>query len=585
VHVHPGQSGGHADGGTGTVPAESASIATPRSLDVISQTPQRRWSDGAASQRSPLSDASITAAAAELAAARAAGLQARALWQTPSPASAAAVVTSVCSPHTELPRTLLPDAQAWNESKACDSLEQTVLSPAKRAVDPISQPQASLHGTTTADPLTGHSEPRSPADEELQLDLHLQDCSHAADAGRCSWPVAALSGSASNREEEPQALCTSAEQSATGPAAEAYPASRTGNGWHPPASSSQRLPSDFGEDPAEDVPLRVRFGGSRSRTPTPHPSDDGGPLVEAHSTAASESHEDGVPAPHATLLASSAVERGRLLVDNAPIQHADAAMATAGDAPSAHADSSRIQLDASAAMPAGSVPSAFAGSVAPEQRATHADAAKALPHQLDVQQPGRPLMRWAPHAPHAASADQDPAQAQGFQHPSSLLPRVMQDPVLRCGQQDDSVDPTAAVDLATPPLCGVQLPAVVVEIHTQPASPRHMETQSRAPLPRPNIEGFVPEQTSPADAARPSDRSASEAATPRAPAATPQRGLLARLPFAGVLRARRWRRRSDGHTVDETILGARPPSHDGGAVSAGFCTPPRTPRRYDHVVA
>jgi len=570
VPVHADQPGDFDGGWAGTVPAGSTSTASPRSLRSTSQTPQRRWSDGAASQRSPLSDASITAAAAELAVARAAGLQARTQWQTPLLARV----------HAEQPRTLLPDAQARSAGTALQSPEERrVFSPALQAVSPVSQSQGTLHAGTAADLFAGHSEPHSPADDQQQADLPVQGCLEAARVEACSWSEDIMSGSALTQEQEPQALRISAQQYAAGQPAEDHPASCMGNGWHP-RSSFSRLPSDFGGDPAEDVPLRVRFGGSRSRTPTPHPSDDGGPLVGAHSTTAGGIQLDGWSARHVALPAPSAAEREHVSVADSRPHHQERTTAAADDVRLTHADSGRMPTAVAAATAAEILANASAASVPPEQWAIDPDAARTLPHQLDVQQPGRPIMRWAQRAAPTASAEQAPAQGQEPQCATSSLPQMMRDLDSGHGQHDNDVDPLAGTDLADSPLDGVQLPAVTATSHSQPAHLRALESMSRDPLPMQDREGIMMERRSPGNAVRQADQSASAHITPRDGAATPRRGLLARLPFAGVLRARRWRRRSDGHTVDETILGARPPSHDGGVVSAGFCTPPRTPRRY-----
>ena len=633
------EAGTHANGWTGMLAKGSISVTSSPAGRPSSQTPQRRWSDGAASSRHlPLSDASITAAAAELAAARAAGLQARTLRQTPLPASTASAASvqspqpqaeegsamlhshdaSVSAPvprpglsvaargeqadltasagmpgkkraapqcaESEQLRALPLDAYALDEGNSLRSpeLQQqpgSVRSSTLPGMSIASQPGIAADAAMAADlPMVYVARPPLPYGQH-ERDQPLLGRPHAAHPNSRSCNGAGLPDPASASKQGPPTVSVGAEQLPSSDAAEDPAASLFANGWHP-RSSVSRAPSDLGGEPSDAIPLRVRFGGSRSGTPTPYPSDDGAPSIGAHSTAVSGGDEDGRSTSHATLLASCAAERDRVPEDETRPQQLDAATATAGDGLTADAGSGWVPVDVTMVTRAGLVPHTSADSVAPEQWATYADAAATTsPQQLDRQQLGRPIMRWAQHAAPTATADEAPAQAQESQHGTASRSQAVQEPASCHGQRDDDIGPAAVDDPVSPALVSLQHPATIASFHTQPASLRSTDPQPPGSSTMQEPGESVVQRDASTETAQQADGSTSAAVITRDVAATPQRGLLARLPFAGVLRARRWRRRSDGHTVDETILGARPPSHDGGAISAGICTPPRTPRR------
>ena len=624
-----GEAGRLADGWTGAVPMTSISVTSSPPARSASQMPQRRWSDGATSRHSPLSDACITAAAAELAAVRAAGLQARELWQTPSPASAASAASArspqpqakVAPPMTQLhvadgltplPRPALsvgargeqsdaaalagmpgrerassqctepeqlpappPSFHAWDDSNILRSAEEqqqpgTLPSPTLPTADTASHPRgvphAAMAAVLPADRMAKHLPLYAPRDRPML------GCSDAAHHDSRPSDGILFPDLTSALIWGPPMVSICAQQLQPRGGSVDRTASHSVNGWHPRLSVTAGLGVAVRPDA---VPLRVRFGGSRSGTPTPYPSDDGGPSTDAHSTTAGGSHADGGSISHAAVLAPSAADMDHVQVSDAVNQHLNAAAAAARDIPSAHDDSvtARIGVDPSTA--AELLPDA-SDSLAPEW-ATHEHAAKTPLQQFDVQQPGRPTICWAQDA--APTVRTPAAEAQEPQYVSPALAQTVQKPASCHDQRDDDGGPAAVIDLAIPLSDGVQLPAINAESYAQPALRASRELQPRSSLLKHEAEVSVPQQCYPAGIAYQADPSTAAALIPGDAAATPQRGLLARLPFARLLRARRWRCRSDGHTVDETILGARPPSHDGGALPAGFCTPPRTPRR------
>ena len=457
------------------------------------------------SRRSPLSDASITAAAAELAAARAAGGQRQAVWQALSPAAAPPPMTTSGTQASTQAHT------AWTQTHGADT-------PAKASSSGgVLTAQAEQQGSTAAD--------------------------HRS-------------------------------------------ASHLGNGL-PPQSAGTSVVPDLDGSPSGAVSLRVHYGGSRSRTPTPHPSEDGAPMVGRPSAAgAGESDGEGAADGLAVVGVLPLADRQSVHGTSSPAEHLTSPSAVDGDGePTRHVPGVKPVYGAIALGTAG-ILRAWVDSTAVAKGATPAATHEAPPKsQLlpnppqPIQQLRTPLVRWGSAKAPVEAIELAPAPAQSC-HPANSADSAPTPPaVSERMQQGNDAQPAASVSPEGAPPDSTQLQAFPVSFPSQPANVHSMDPESKAAACGRAADGSVLQARPPVDTGRTADWAASAAVTPRKAAATPQRGLLARLPFAGVLRGRRWRRRSDGHMVDETILGARPPSHDGGMVAAGLCTPPRTPRR------
>ena len=516
-------------------PTESLLSAAPSPAAAIAHSePRRRWSDGYLSRHcpevsgkrgSPLADASITAAAAELAAARAAQMHVevrpQTAWLADAPPTAPGAAQGPGHPATAALAVRQPIAHAED---GLQHREHEALG--------LSLPGNSAR-LTTAEVYGEHAEPiaRNHACSSLDITEQLEDSQNQ--------PMSPAGGGLDMQPNK---------------------------GRRAPAAAQDLVEQVFLPDEHADVvPLRIRFGGSRSRTPTPtpRPLDDGeergsGTDVVVNPAGCTDGAAGVVP---------TASVGGTHADPEPPASQAD------------RGDGRLAPLSAQLGMEADLEPQP---PTSIEQRddvtGTFADAAVASKPVGDV----RLLM---PPSESVAAAVQQ------------------QNRLITIAQHSDSVQAVRMAEALPPPTPHAvrfdqsrprHLPrSKTVWSAVQPASDQRFEPQNQR---RPSYEqpaetlGSQPEAQPPTEfAAQPVAKSHPDirfeaaatgpVAPPESPSPLASRGFLARLHFGGILRGRRWRRRSDGHMVDETILGARPRSDDGAAAAGCLYTPPRTPRR------